>query len=263
MNVHVNQIVGGIFQLALMERLKYDSDEKVKERFMAVLPVLIAPSAMQHYEKGERVLFIRNDRIHQFKHSRYVYPTKPTGGEPSRVPLSDRELIGREINIDLFQSTNFLHSGYHALKAHLIIRKNLYAVLSSYVDIKRRGGQTSYRVWYDGTQLSAEELEKEIAIFEEAVLIFIANSMKSRYNNDGKALREYCFKQIQQLVPSVPNVWVDEMLKAISIPDRVQQQLVRDDYIMSQYESKLCGKNLYHEVAKFVARAYEAVYAEI
>lgn len=263
MNVHVNQVVGGIYQLALMERLKYNSNQVVAQRYMANLPMLVMPSVMQYYEKDEYVLFLRNTRINFWKNNRYVFPAIPEG-EAKKVPMKDIELLTKEMDLAIFKSTNFVHSGYHAMKAHLMIRQMLYKVLASYVNIKFYGGKIVYRALYDGTILTEEEMETEIAIFEEAVLIFIANVMKSRYHQDGKEIGYFCFERIKQdFDPNVSGVWVDEMLKAISVPERVQQQLVSDDYSLSVYESKLCGRNLSNEVAKFVMRAYEAVYAEI
>lgn len=265
MNVHVNQIVGGIYGLALMERIKNKSGslEDYSQNYMAALPVLVMPSALQYYERAEKVFFLYSERI-PHRNNYCEYPMIPFG-EKKRTPAKDIDFLGKNINIELFQVHNFRHSGYHLLKIHLLVRQELYKYLYSLVAIKKKGDEMSYRVLHDGIILTEEEMEKEISIFEEAVLIYIADTMMRRYKiSNLKAVSDFCYGYIKKSVPNLSDAsdaWVEEMLKAISIPKCVVECENNVDYSLDRIESKLCF-NLENDVARFVSQAYELVYRE-
>lgn len=260
MNVHVNQIIGGIYGLALMERLK-NRKEEYPHSFMAALPTLMLPSAMQYYEPAKKVFFVRNQRVHQYRTNCLWYPKVPWG-EKKGTPCKDIDFLGKEMDMELFQIYNFPHSGYHLLKTHLLIRQELYKAISYLVKPKKSGEKMVYQVLHDGTMLTAEEMEKEISIFEEAVLIYIADVMQRRYSyKDSKTVNDFCYEQIKKISPNISDVWVDEMLKAISLPDTVREKLVKTDYTLN-FESKMIG-SLAFDVAKFVSRAYTLIYPEV
>lgn len=268
MNVEMSQIILGIYELALRERLKNDGMVQFCNQVNCSLPYLVLPATLERYVAPEELYFLTGNAIPRRLHG-MTYPERVdsyVGAEEH--PVDKIALIGRESNFELYAAKNLMHSHYHELKVPLLVRDTFHKFLAERLEIPPYTAEfRTYKVLHSGIQLSPDEVRVETEIFMNAVLIRIAETMKTRYEFDVSEVRAYAYNSLVSVDEESPDdvqptILVETMLRAISTPDSIRGQLAAGDYRLDKFNCKLCA-NLEVETMKFLAKAYELVYHEI
>ena len=262
MDVTFNQLVESVYELALRERVKHIGMESFCTDLSGALAYLVLPSVLEQYEPAEKVCCQKywDSTIPATRSYEFVYPLNLDEYKDVQIRQKANELnfIGRETDFAVFAAKNLQHPYYHELKVYLLIRNAFLAYLKTRV---QSSANNCYRLMNTGETMNAEQLAEEIAVFEEAVLVCIVETIHQRYNYNLKEVRDFCYLMYRNKSDS-PEAWTAVVMEAISLPDRVLEQIKANDYSLNRYSSKMF-QNLKSDAMMFLAQVYEMVYHEI
>ena len=261
------KVVTGVYELALLARLKDSGMEKYCKEMGDALAPLTMPTVLAQFENPREVYSYNywDTKIPGYRSTSFKYPKDMTqyfelkGAEP----IGEIQFLNQEVNHGLFCEVNFQHPAYHELKAHMLIRDCFFKFLKDRVRPARMdesGG--TYKVLHDSSILTAAEVEAELAIIEEAVCLYVAETMQERYNVDINLIHTYCIEMVSNSYGDSLICWSNAMLQAVAIPCHLREKIEANDFSLSGYSSKLCP-NLKADVARFVHQAYDLVYSII
>ena len=234
-----------IYALALNEREKEKS--KVTLRLQEEVESLIMPFALEKTFGTKAVFCERRSRLEENNHW-IVYPENIRGISMDIVSdFSDVSLFGGKTDFRLFVTKNLAHKNFHALKCALLVRDIYNEHVEKKVDIFLQD-IGKFVLKETNQKISKKKLIRELEKFEKAIVVKTLEILYKKYNIEGNILQGFSNADF--------SIAEDPDFKEIA------SKVDAKDFSSDCYKNKLTS-NLEFDVMSFIAKAYEAVYAEI